>query len=521
MLRRKVLLFETLKGGRCVDVRRFVNFVSTKRRLEGGSRRTHVKRCRLDNNSPTLQGGSNIALQFITNDDKFSKMLRDRITEKNMTDDEVMNYLETNIKNYTNTIKKMPDTKDQIEPLLHFYKDTLSNIQAGLPDYRIVTGFFDTPKHRDLGPIVEDIEHHITKHNLSDEDAFSYVQKQKQNFSDLLTQMPDLKSQLEPRIRALDTTLTNMHAFLDPGGATKDQHETDAIGQYVQDIIATCRAPPTIQKEWSMAQMYNPFGNENDVKIDNLGFVAAGGAYFKKEVIDQQWPDHFITFDNNSNKCRFTFSWQTLPDALPYVLEGFKKFLSTLPTCIYFKIRVQDNGTAQCGKTFDFYLSDMRFSHDFVETCKLMLEHMPESVKADDCLMPNLAYMGAKPDPDRGFMRNMEGKKIEFIISEHNNIKFSFRNDTLGTTLIEPMYYDNTTPMTLAQLYTYAQGKTVAEFYNLENLREAYGRIQKEGQENFVDVAKRCCRDNGLDVVTLIDLLSRSKLGETPVIWHI
>lgn len=519
MLRRKVLLFETLKGGRCVDVRRFVNFVSTKRRLEGGSRRTHVKRCRLDNNSPTLQGGSNKALQFITNDDKFSKMLRDRITEKNMTDDEVMNYLETNIKNYTNTIKKMPDTKDQIIPHLDFYKDTLSNIQEGLPDYRIVTGFFDTPKHRDLGPIIEDIERHIIKHKLSDEDAISYVQEQIKNFSDLLTKMPYLKGQLGPRIRALDTTLTNMHAFVEPGGATKDQREPDAIDQYIQDVITTWGAPLDSKKQWSGAQMYNPFGNENDVKIDIRGYFSIGGADIDKASI-KQYSDNKIQFDNNSNKFRFTFSQESLPDALPYVLGEFKKFLSTRATCIYFKIRVQNDKTAQCGKTFDFYLSDMSYSNEFVEACKLMLEHMPESVKADDCLLPNLAYMGAEPDPDRGFMRNMEGKKIEFIISEHNNIKFSFRNDKLGTVLIEAMYYDNTTPMTLAQLYTYAQGKTVAEFYNLENLRTAYGRIQKEGQENPVDVALKLSALEGLDVVTLIDLLSRSKLGETPVIWH-
>lgn len=520
MLRRKVLLFETLKGGRCVDVRRFVNFVSTKRRLEGGSRRTHVKRRRLDNNFPTLQGGSRLAQQFITNDDGLSKLLRNRITTQNMTDDDVMNYLKKLIKNFSNTIETRPGIKDQIKPTLVFYKDILSNIQEGLLNYRIVTGLFDTPNHKNLGPIVEDIKHHIIKHKLSDVDAISYVKEEKQNFSNLLIQMPAFKDQFKPRIDALDTTLKNMHAFLEPGGATKDQREPDAIDTYVQDVINTCRASPSIRKQWSAAQIYNPFGEENDVRIDDMGYFHAGGAGIEMELMNDRSPNHSIKYDNNSNKFRFTFSWKSLPDALPYVLGGFKEFLSTRPTCIYFKIRVQDYEDAQCGKTFDFYLSDMTFADDFVETCKTMLEHMPENVKADDCLMPNLAYVGAEPDPDRGFMKNMEVKKIEFIISEHNNIKFSFRNDKLGAALIEATYYDNTTPMTLDQLCEYARGKTVAEFYSLGNLREAYDKIQKEGEENFVDVAMRFCQHNNLDVSNLIDIVSTSKLFETPVIWQ-
>ena len=281
---------------------------------------------------------------------------------------------------------------------------------------------------------------------------------------------------------------------------------------------------------WMTGQLYY---TEENIQLLHRDIGGAGASTYNDTVLSSELKENIPVFHNkalkekaktpNSIKFRFTIGYNDRTDEVEFILKHMKTWLEKNHTCIGFKIWVCGNDF-QCGKMFDFFIYNHQMINSFIDYgSKVILPGLVEAkYTPDNCLMPSLynfdLYQKIKDRElsenevfkNRGlregsFMRNMENFKIEFIISEINNMFFTFRSDEMG--ILIPSVFTEENIMEYAE-----ENNTVGKFY--ENLGK---KVESSNMDQYflADLISKYNHN-----MAMINHKGMSKLRNIKVIWE-
>ena len=551
MLKRKVLEYERLYGGRNTKIRRFHNYMcrdmSTKHasNIEGGySLRDAVNQ--IKKQYPLYIDRIDEYVDDFKRKNRIQRSLPST-AQINQLQLELIQLLTSQETNETNETSETGGTKDQGG----HYDETPGVKDMGSEYSHAETPQPAQPTHpwfslldEELDPRVRASLHRYMKRNWSAQDVFEKANKYIANLSSTIEQNPDLGDALQPELYAYTQLLNRITPFTSTPTPSSDSTNTSTntrVDEFLQLLRSTVESQHIhcdSNKTWIMAQMFNPDGKEGNVHValkpgsgtNPDGFAGGGGGGYDPETIEHVDPNHSIKHDANENKFRFTFAHGEADRAIPLILHKFNEFLTNRPTCIYFKIMTEIcEGESQCGKDLDFYLSDMTFMDAFLDFCTSKILPNMGDIKADNCMMATLSmknmYQIAQANNaeymqilqgqgmrDGSFTENMDRRKIEHVIAQNpdSSIKFSFRNEVIGLYCIENSAHLVSDVAkdeigSISRLYTHAKHHpTLSTFYGqLHEIEPKVWNAVKMGHPK---------------VLSIIEGIQRCKLGTLPTL---
>lgn len=181
-------------------------------------------------------------------------------------------------------------------------------------------------------------------------------------------------------------------------------------------------------QNWLTGSMYFVGG---DVFVDIVAIMYAGGAAARKDGLPEK-----VQRANQSNdiKMRFNYHpkyWQpSMNIILPHLVEFLK---ANQDTSLNFKFDVQElDATTQCGKQFDFYLSNTKSMTAFLNTSQLVVAQFAtdkhHKVPADNCRMAVISKetVEARLLDETKYERWLQENKLRDGVFLKNYVKWEF-----------------------------------------------------------------------------------------------